>query len=75
VEREISGEVTWICTDMQEFVNKQLLNWIQEEVKTRLQSIPSPILTLTIEQIREVVQAEQPRTNTVLKRAKMVNFF
>jgi hypothetical protein len=38
---------------MQEFVNKQLLGWIQEG----------------IEQIREVVQAEQPKDNPFLEQA------
>jgi hypothetical protein len=40
---------------MQEFVKKQLLGWIQEGVKAKLQSLLPLKPALTIEQIQEVV--------------------
>jgi hypothetical protein len=42
VEEEIAGEVTDIRNNMQEFVNKQLPGWIQEEVVSEL-SLPPTI--------------------------------
>jgi hypothetical protein len=68
VEGEIAEEVTSIQTDMQEFVNKQLPGWIQEGVSAGLRNLPPPPPTLTIDQIREVVQQEQPKINPVTER-------
>jgi exonuclease VII large subunit len=68
VEGEIAGEVTQIRTDMQEFVNKQLSGWIQQGVASGLSNLPLPPPALTLEQIREVVQAEQP--NPVVERLR-----
>jgi hypothetical protein len=63
VEGEIAGEVTRIRTNMQEFVNQQLLGWIQEGVASGLSNLPQAPSAITIEQIREVVRAEQPKAN------------
>jgi polyhydroxyalkanoate synthesis regulator phasin len=63
VEGEIAEEVTRIRTDMQEFVNKQLPGWLQEGVTSGLRNLPQPPLALTLEQIREVIRAEQTPTN------------
>jgi hypothetical protein len=68
VEGEIAGEVTQIRTDMQEFVNKQLSGWIQQGVASGLSNLPPPPPALTLEQIREVVRAEQP--NPVVERLR-----
>jgi hypothetical protein len=48
---------------MQEFVNKQLPRWIQEVVSSGLRNLPQPPPVLTLEQIREVIRAEQPSQN------------
>jgi hypothetical protein len=63
VEGEIVEEVTHIRTGMQEFVNKQLLGWIQEGIASWISNCPQAPPTLTIDQIREVVHAEQPKIN------------
>jgi hypothetical protein len=55
VEEQIVSEVTHIRTNMQEFVNKQLLGWIQEGVASGLRNLPPAHTVLMIEQIREVV--------------------
>jgi gas vesicle protein len=44
-------------------VNKQLPGWIQEGVSSGLRNLPPPPPVLTIEQIRDVVRAKQPKTN------------
>jgi hypothetical protein len=58
VEEEIVEDVTWICTDIEEFLNKQLPKCIQEGVKSGLQSLHPPVPPLTMEQIQEVVHQE-----------------
>jgi hypothetical protein len=69
-EEEIAAEVTQIWTDMQEFVIKQLQDWIQEGVKVRLQSLPLAIPALKIQQIQGVVRREQPKDNSFLQRTQ-----
>jgi uncharacterized protein YqfA (UPF0365 family) len=73
VEGEIAEEVTCIRSDMQEFVNKQLPGWIQEGVTSGLRNLPQPPSALTIEQIREVVQAEQPKPNPFAEQVQREN--
>jgi hypothetical protein len=68
LEGEIAEEVTRIRTDMQEFVNKQLSGWIQQGVAAGLSNLPPPPSALTLEQIREVIRAEQP--NPVVERLR-----
>jgi hypothetical protein len=68
VEGEIAEEVIRIRTNMQEFVNKQLPGWIQQGVASGLSNLPPPPPALTLEQIREVVRAEQP--NPVVERIR-----
>jgi hypothetical protein len=67
VEGEIASEVTCIQTNMQEFVNQQLPGWIQEEVTSGLRNLPPPPPALTLEQIREVIRAEQTQRNPEAK--------
>jgi hypothetical protein len=55
---------------MQEFVNKQLSGWIQEGVTSGLSNLLPALSTLTIDQIREVVQAKQPMINSFTKQAQ-----
>jgi hypothetical protein len=70
VEGEIVEEVTRIRTNMQEFVNKQLLWWIQEGLASGLSNLPPAPSALSIEQIPEVVQAEQPKANPFSEQAQ-----
>jgi hypothetical protein len=69
VEGEITEEVTYIRTDMQEFVNKQLSGWIQEGVASGQSNLPPTPPPLTIEEIQEVVCVEQPKDNPFLEQA------
>jgi hypothetical protein len=51
INGEKAEEVTHIRTDMQEFVNKQLPGWIQEEIASGLSNFPPAPSVLTREQI------------------------
>jgi hypothetical protein len=55
---------------MLEFVNKQLPGWILEGVASGLSNLPPAPSTLTIEQIREVVWAEQPKINPFMEQVQ-----
>jgi hypothetical protein len=55
---------------MQEFVNKQLPRYIQEGVASRLSNLLPASSALTIDRIREVVHAEQPKINPFSEQAQ-----
>jgi hypothetical protein len=74
VETEIAEELICIRNDMQEFVNKQLLGWIQEGVTSGLSKLPPPPSALIIEQIREVVRKEQPKENPFLDQVQIAKW-
>jgi hypothetical protein len=42
-------------------IHYKLLDWIQEEVKAELTSLPTSPITLTLEQIKEIIQSKEPK--------------